>query len=352
MVQRQKKYLDRLNDSDIDFVITWVDGSDPEWLREKNRYAAQEKQELWSEWSMGDKRFREWGLLRYVFRSFNQFTPWVRKVHFVTWGHVPDWLNLDNPKLNVVKHADYIPTQYLPTFNSHTIELNMHRIEGLSEQFVYFNDDTIVVKPLEKTDFFKNGLPLDFAGLSASRLSRTRTSYDAYNAMIVSEHYDKNKVIRAHPLQWFNPKYGLKCLSKTMFLISFDRFSGFQGDHLPMKFLKSTFEEVWRLEEAELDMACMDKFRGFYSYSPWLMRDWQRASGRFYPDRADLNAYYAGDFFNNRENVKKLHHDVTSGKHKMICINDECSDDDYTYWNFSICEVLDELLPTKSSFEL
>ena len=69
------------------------------------------------------------------------------------------WLNTENPKLTVVNHKDYIPEEYLPTFSSHPIELNLHRIKGLSEQFVYFNDDTFIINAMQPEDFFKKGLP-------------------------------------------------------------------------------------------------------------------------------------------------------------------------------------------------
>ena len=70
-------------------------------------------------------------------------------------GHYPDWLNLDCPKLRFIKHEDYIPKKYLPTFNSHTIELNFNRIKELSERFVYFNDDMFIIDYMEKSDFFE-----------------------------------------------------------------------------------------------------------------------------------------------------------------------------------------------------
>ena len=70
----------------------------------------------------------------------------------------PSWLNVANEKIVVVKHEDFIPKEYLPTFNSHTIELNLHRIKGLSEYFIYFNDDTFILDKLQEKDFFKNGL--------------------------------------------------------------------------------------------------------------------------------------------------------------------------------------------------
>ena len=120
----------------IDFVIPWVDGSDPEWLAEKRIYKP----------DMPDDavRYRDWDILRYWFRGVEKYAPWVNKIHFITWGHLPEWMNPECKKLNIVNHRDYIPEKYLPTFSSHTIELNIHRIKGLSQQFIYFNDDTIL----------------------------------------------------------------------------------------------------------------------------------------------------------------------------------------------------------------
>ena len=68
----------------IDAVITWVDGNDDAWIRERNRYAMQ---------SAADRYFRDWGTVKYVLRGIDAFMPWIDKVHFVTWGHTPFWLN-------------------------------------------------------------------------------------------------------------------------------------------------------------------------------------------------------------------------------------------------------------------
>ena len=117
----------------IDFVITWVDDSDLEWREEKAKFSGEDTRE---------SKYRDWGLLKYWFRGVEKFAPWVNRVHFVTYGHIPEWLNTECPKLNIVKHDDFIPKEYLPTFSSHTIELNLHRIPGLMEHFSYFNDDS------------------------------------------------------------------------------------------------------------------------------------------------------------------------------------------------------------------
>lgn len=98
-------------------------------------------------------RYRDWGLLPYWFRAAEKFTPWVNKIYFVTWGHIPSFLNTDNEKLRIINHKDYIPEEYLPTFSSHVIEANLHRIPSLSEHFVYFNDDTFILRPMPETSF-------------------------------------------------------------------------------------------------------------------------------------------------------------------------------------------------------
>jgi hypothetical protein len=114
----------------IDFVLPWVNGDDPEWLAQFDLHTPE---------IFGDKRkcrYRDWGNLQYLFRAFERCTPWVRKIHFVTWGHLPGWLNVAHEKLNIVRHSDFLPHENLPVFSSHPIEINMHRIASLADRFV------------------------------------------------------------------------------------------------------------------------------------------------------------------------------------------------------------------------
>lgn len=141
------------NIPEIDFVITWVDGNDPDWQKQKMEYSIQP--DLSQKQDDRKERYRDWDLLRYWFRGVERFAPWVRRIHFVTWGHLPSWLNKEHPKLNIVNHKDFIPEKYLPTFNSHAIEWNMHRIPGLAENFVYFNDDMFLIKKVRPEQYFK-----------------------------------------------------------------------------------------------------------------------------------------------------------------------------------------------------
>ena len=95
--------------------------------------------------------------MRYWFRGIEKFMPFVNKIFFVTWGHIPEWLNTDNEKLVIVNHRDYIPEKYLPTYNSNVIEMNFHRIKDLSECFVNFNDDMFITDYVTEDYFFKKG---------------------------------------------------------------------------------------------------------------------------------------------------------------------------------------------------
>ncbi len=91
----------------IDFVIPWVDGSDPEWQKLFNQYAPVKKSVPLADYT-AEKRYKEYGLLRYWFRCIEKNASWVNKVFFITNGQKPDWLNVNYEKLVWVKHEDYI----------------------------------------------------------------------------------------------------------------------------------------------------------------------------------------------------------------------------------------------------
>ncbi|MBX4777370.1 capsular biosynthesis protein, partial [Klebsiella sp. CVUAS 10191.3] len=132
--------------SDIDFVVLWVDSDDRRWQNDFLHYKT-----IYSDTyklAITPSRFRDMGLFKYWFRAVENYAPWVRKVHLVTCGQVPTWLDKSYHKINLVPHSDIIDEKYLPTFNSRAIEVNIHKIKDLSEQFVYFNDDMLLNAPI------------------------------------------------------------------------------------------------------------------------------------------------------------------------------------------------------------
>ncbi|MCB5164647.1 stealth family protein [Streptomyces bambusae] len=140
----------------IDAVYTWVDGGDPDWMRRRAEaggtgYHAE---------AANAARYISRDELRYSLRSLHQHAPWIRTVHLVTDDQTPDWLDTSGPGLRVVSHRDiFSDPALLPTFNSHAIESQLHHIDGLSEHFLYFNDDVFLGLPTVPQDFFHaNGI--------------------------------------------------------------------------------------------------------------------------------------------------------------------------------------------------
>lgn len=324
----------------IDFVICWVDGNDREWQKEKNKY------DTMTQSDSRIIRYRDWDNLQYWFRGVEMFTPWVNKIHFITWGHIPSWLNIQHPKLNIVKHEDYIPHDYLPTFSARPIEINLHRIKGLSEQFVYFNDDMFILKSLKPKDFFINGLPRDTAVFDIAIKDDGFHASAVYNSiLLINKHFSKQQSIKNNKFKWYNLCYG-KHLIRTLLLSPWKYFTGFYTPHLPNSFLKSTFQEVWNKETLILEQTSANKFRNNLDVTQYLFKFWQLASGQFVPRGNFGKAYSLGSEFElARDAIEKQ-------SYKMICLNDSDLIDDFNTRKDSLITTFNKILPSKSAFEV
>lgn len=135
----------------MDIVITYVNGNDPVWQKDYEKF---------TNVPVMEKRFRDWGTLQYLLRGIEKHMPFIRKVFLVVShrSQIPEWV--DESNLNVVLHEDFVPEEYLPTFNCNTLEMNLHRIKGLDEQYLYFNDDLFPVRDCKPGDFYRDGKSL------------------------------------------------------------------------------------------------------------------------------------------------------------------------------------------------
>ncbi|CAN5385511.1 hypothetical protein BH11ACT8_BH11ACT8_25720 [soil metagenome] len=139
----------------VDVVYTWVDGHDAAWNEAREaRLREVTDDTMLTRASSGRARYVDRGELRYSLRGVHLFAPWVRRIHLVTAGQVPDWLDAEHPMVNVVDHRDLLPPEALPTFNSHAIESVLHRIPGLAEHFLYLNDDFFIGSPTSPERWF------------------------------------------------------------------------------------------------------------------------------------------------------------------------------------------------------
>lgn len=144
---------------DIDLVYLWVNGDDPVW---KAKHDAFKETKHTDEAVDGKGRYVSHDELKYSLRSAEMYAPWIRRIFIVTDNQVPEWLNTANPKVQIVDHTEILPPEALPCFNSRIIEHHLHLIPGLSEHFLYANDDMFFNRLVKPTDFFsaKDGLPI------------------------------------------------------------------------------------------------------------------------------------------------------------------------------------------------
>lgn len=337
----------------IDFIIPWVDGSDPQWQADFQKHQkiympaeAINTEENANIADISAERYRDWGNLHYWFRGVEKFAPWVNKIHFITYGHLPEWLNTQHEKLHVVNHSDFIPDKYLPTFSSAPIELNMHRIEGLSERFVYFNDDMFLCRAVTPDRFFRNGLPRDMA-----RLNIIRTERIEHNALeclkVINGRHDKRASISRNPSKWINFRYPASDILKTLMLLPWKGFTGFREHHSAQPYLRSTFETLWREESEALDTSSRSKFRTPTDLIQWVMHYEQLAAGNFIPHSyRDTRLYKLSE-----ESVDGIAEDIIQQKYSIICLNDSNAISDYEAIKQKMNNAFDNILKEKSSFE-
>ncbi|MCO4292873.1 Stealth CR1 domain-containing protein [Solitalea sp. MAHUQ-68] len=329
---------------DIDFVVTWVDMDDPKWKQDFAKYSGKidnTKNEV------SVARFRDYGFLKYWFRGIEKFAPWVRKVHFVTCGQQPDWLNINHPKLQMVSHEDYIPKQFLPVFNSSLIEIYLHKIPDLAEHFVYFNDDFFIINHITQERFFKNGLPNDIATFRTNLGLSLWSKCLKNNIAIINKFFDKKEVMKRDHHKWFDESYGSK--ARLNHLLSFyDEFITLRTPHNAQPYLKSTFEDVWAHVGKELTEMSAHRFRSPKDYTQELFRTWQICKSNFEP----YNTYKDTKMFPLLFKSKKAVKAITEQSYSLVCINDNEHIRNYEETMQGVQVAFESILPEKSSFEL
>ena len=345
----------------IDFIIPWVDGSDSRWLSEKKKYEAIEikgmtnptlAEDTSREDANDDCRFREFGFLRYWFRAVESCAPWVNKIHFVTCGQKPNWLNEMHPKLHLVNHWDYIPEQYLPTFNSNTIELNFHRIKDLAEHFVLFNDDVFLIQSIAPTFFFRDGDPVLATNLRYPRIPHANTinRIKFNNYALINNHFNTRKSIWSNRRKWFSVSdLGLKRVRINLFCFFFNNTLpvGMFG-HVGVPHLKSSFEEAWATEFPTMDESSRCRFRSDTQVNHWMLCAWNQAKGRFSPT---LESRVGQHLDISPDTIGFLIDIIRNRSYPQLCINDTRFNTESEKNSFSIIEALDSIYPNKSSFE-
>ena len=333
----------------IDIVIPWVDGADPKWRELRDTYSGNSKT---LESANTEVRYQSWDNLHLWFRAIEKCMPWIHAIYLITWGHLPDFLVVDHPKLRIIKHEDYIPDRYLPTFNSDTIEMNLHRIEELSENFILFNDDLFPLQMIDEEYYFRNDIPCDQAvespimPVDIGDLSRWSCMVKTNDLLIINKHFNKREVQKKNIWGWFNPKYGER-IKRNIGLHYWNNFVGFHDPHMANAMKKSVLEKIWDVEQGLLDEGSMNRFRGETDISQYLIRYWQLCEGLFYPRKT-----LGKPFTVTIDNCKDIANEIRSRKWQMVSLSEKGSEEEFQVIKLCINSALEELYPEKSTFEI
>lgn len=339
------KYSEKGAAPKIDFVILWVDGEDLEWRKSRARYSPGYEGN-----GVAENRFRDWGLMRYWFRGVERFAPWVNRIFFVTNGQIPPWLDQEHPKLRLVKHSDYIPEKYLPTFNSNVIELWLHHIPDLSEHFVLFNDDMFLTAPVGPEDFFEGNFPCESALLDIATAPGPEDCLphmQINNFALINRHFSKNEVLKKNKKKFFSLKYG-KDIIRNFLLCPFQYFSCFRDSHLPTSYLKSTFIRVWEEEGELLEQCGGHRFRSKEDLTHWLMKCWQICEGNF----SARSTAWGRHFELWEDKMEAICWSIEKQKYHTICLNDSKVDVDFEQIRERLIESFERIFPEPSTFEM
>ncbi|KRV48130.1 sugar phosphotransferase [Wenjunlia vitaminophila] len=137
----------------IDVVYTWVDGEEPEMRAKRARYKGEGTADILDK-EVNESRYTSHDELKYSLRSLRMYADFIRHIYIVTDGQKPHWLDDSAEGITVVDHRDIFPEGVLPVFNSHAIETRLHHIPGLSDHYLYFNDDVFVGRRITPEHFF------------------------------------------------------------------------------------------------------------------------------------------------------------------------------------------------------
>lgn len=292
----------------MDAVITFVNGLDPEWR--KLYFETTNKPIL-------EKRYRDWGLLKFLLRGIEKYMPFIENVFLVVSGEsqIPKWA--DTSRLRIVLHKDIIPAKHLPLFNSASIECFIHRIPGLSEQYVYFNDDMYPVQPCTEEDFFVDGK------------STIGFKMHIYSRNLYKKHAR------------FSDRLARVAAGKKPSPIFI------RPQHICSPMLKSACEELESKAGDTIDKS-ISTLREDYNYSQYLFLDYMRHTGR--ANNKGIPKKHFSMKVASAENIAAFLRKPTA---KMVCINDvQMSEEKYLRYRKTITEAFEDAFPAKSSFEL
>lgn len=227
----------------IDIVYTWVNGNDLEWQKKKTKALHDyEKEPMKNGISSG--RFEDHDELKYSLRSIDMYIPWVNRIYIITDNQIPEWLDTNNPKITIIDHREIFPKDVeMPVYNSALIELFIHNIKGLSNKFIYFNDDILINRPLSRDDFFTpDGKPIFY--VQKKTIDKHKPAYK------INFEKNLNEKIINNIINFFNSRDNLNWYSfenslEIYYMEHPEITETFHTKHLPKVFIKKDLINIF-----------------------------------------------------------------------------------------------------------
>ena len=309
---------------EIDLVYLWVDGNDPVWRAKKDAFTGN----IPTNTSINCKgRYIDNDELKYSLRSAEKYAPWIRKIFIVTDNQTPNWLNIEHPKIKIIDHTEILPKVCLPCYNSDLIEYHLYKIPGLSEQFLYANDDMFFNKPVQPNDFF-----------AADGLPYIRLVYKPFRRL---QWFWREKIRKKQPNQYRNSIANASKLIKN----KYGKYFNGKPHHNIDAYLKSDCQKVIEnIFKKEIDEILSCHIRSFNTIQRILFMYVSLAEKRGHLRYVTVKKSYHAKY-NNDSHFKKIE------KHKpvLFCMNDsEHVNDDARE---KLKTWLSNYFPEKSEFE-
>ena len=292
----------------MDAVITYVDGNDPVWKRDYEKT---------TNVPVMQKSFRDWGTLKYLLRGIESRMPFIGNEYLVVShpSQVPVWVNQE--QLKIVLHKDIIPVEFLPTFNCNPIEMHLHRIPGLDEQYLYFNDDMFPVGDCKSEDFFRDG----------------KAVIGYYRHLFASGMYKK---ICRNSDRLARKALGMK---PSCFFT--------RPQHICSPMLRSQCEELYARVENDIRKTSATRTRTEENLNQYLFLDYMNYKGLVLHDKIS-NKHFSVAV----ASAESLRSFLNKPTRNLVCINDvHLSEERYETLRRAVIDAFESAFPVKSKYE-
>ena len=273
----------------IDYVVPMVFADDVEWqkLHKKvgRRFDSRDPNE--------NVRYRNWGTERLLIECVKKFMPWVRNIYILLAQESQKQAWMDKLGVKVVYHREFIPEKFLPTFNSRGMEMFLKDIPGLSDTFIYGNDDMFPVKPLKEEDFFVDGKPCQ--------------RYTQKDFPLVPSQF--HRACR-NGLNFVAKEFGFEYQRKWL-----------KNGHSIAPILKSSCEHLWQRGGKEIE-ASLTPYREECNFNQYIYGWYQHFTGN-YVEHSPVRKYV-----NVKNGIGDIIKALSEEDYQIVCVNDNEAVDD------------------------